>query len=126
MDTNQKIVRHEARGNEMATLFPPVDVIEDQNGITVTADLPGVTKETLTIRADSDMLTVEGVISLGESESLEPIYAEVRAAQYKRSFTLSRELDTGQIAASIKDGVLTLHVPKLEQAKPRRIEVKVG
>lgn len=125
MDRNQEISLREASGNEVAPLFPPVDVIEDENGITVTADLPGVTKETLAIRVDGDRLTVEGTIVLGESENMDPIYAEVSAAQYKRSFTLSRELDTAQIAASIKDGVLTMHVPKLEQAKPRRIEVKV-
>lgn len=125
MDRNQEIALREASGNEVATLFPLVDVIEDENGITVTADLPGVTKETLALRVDADRLTVEGTIVLGESGSMEPIYAEVSAAQYKRSFTLSRELDTAQISASIKDGVLTMHVPKLEQAKPRRVEVKV-
>lgn len=125
MDTKQEIVRREAGGIDVATLFPLVDVIEDENGITLTADLPGVTKENLAIRVDADMLTIEGTVTLGESESMEPVYAEIRAAQYKRTFTLSRELDAAQIAASIKDGVLTLHVPKLEQAKPRRIEVKV-
>ena len=125
MDTKQEIVRRETSGNEVATLFPSVDVIEDDNGITLTADLPGVTKENLAIRVDTDMLTIEGAVTLGESESMEPVYAEIRAAQYKRTFTLSRELDAAQIAASIKDGILTLHVPKLEQAKPRRIEVKV-
>jgi len=125
MDTKQEIVRREASGNEVASLFPPVDVIEDDNGITLTADLPGVTKENLAIRVDADMLTIEGAVTLGELQNMEPVYAEIRAAQYKRTFTLSRELDAAQIAASIKDGVLTLHVPKLEQAKPRRIEVKV-
>ena len=126
MDTKQEIVRRDASGNEVASLFPPVDVIEDDNGITLRADLPGVTKENLAIRVDADMLTIEGAVTLGELQNMEPVYAEIRAAQYKRTFTLSRELDAAQIAASIKDGVLTLHVPKLEQAKPRRIEVKVG
>ncbi len=125
MDTKQEIARHGASGSDTATLFPPVDVIEDDNGITLTADLPGVTKENLTVRVDADMLTIEGIVALGESKHMEPIYAEIRAAQYKRTFTLSRELDTAQIAASIKDGVLTLHVPKIEQARPRRIEVKI-
>ena len=126
MDRRQGIARSEASGNEVATLFPAVDVIEDDNGITVTADLPGVTRETLAIRVDADLLTVEGAVALGESASMEALYAEVRAAQYKRSFTLSRELDTEQIAASIRDGVLTMHVPKREQAKPRRIDVTVN
>ena len=50
----------------------------------------------------------------------------IRAAQYKRSFTLSRELDTAKIAAALKDGVLKLYMPKVEQARPRRIEIKPG
>jgi HSP20 family molecular chaperone IbpA len=140
METNQEIVRREADGihrganaiqndgtnDDVATLFPPVDVIEDNNGITLTADLPGVTKENLAIRVEGDRLTIEGRVTLGEAQHMQSLYAEIRAAHYKRTFILSRELDTAQIAASIKDGVLVLHVPKLEQAKPRRIEVKVG
>jgi HSP20 family protein len=126
MDTTQDIVRRGTSGNEVAVLFPPVDVIEDEAGITLTADLPGVAKENLTIRVDGDTLTIEAAVTLGESQNMEPVYAEIRAAQYKRSFTLSRELDTAKIDAAIKDGVLKLHVPKLEQATPRRIEVKVG
>jgi HSP20 family protein len=52
------------------------------------------------------------------------VYAEVRSGRYRRSFTLSRELDSSHIDATLKDGVLTLRLPKLEQAKPRRIEVR--
>jgi len=126
MDTKQDIVKRGASGNEVAALVPPVDVIEDEAGITVTADLPGVAKENLAIRVDGDTLTIEAPFSLGESQNMEPVYAEIRAAQYKRSFTLSRELDMTKIDAALKDGVLKLHVPKLEQAKPRRIEVKAG
>ncbi len=126
MDTKQEIARRETGVSEAAALVPPVDVIEDDAGITVTADLPGVTKDSLVMRVDGDTLTIEGQASLGESQTIEPVYAEVRAAHYKRSFTLSRELDTANIDAAIKDGVLKLHVPKLEQARPRRIEVKAG
>lgn len=126
MDTKQDIVKRGASGNEVAALVPPVDVIEDEAGITVTADLPGVAKENLAIRVDGDTLTIEAPFSLGESQNMEPVYAEIRAAQYKRSFTLSRELDMTKIDAALKDGVLKLHVPKLEQAQPRRIEVKAG
>ena len=126
MDMKQDIVKREGPGTEVAALIPPVDVIEDEAGITVTADLPGVAKENLAIRVDGDTLTIEAPFSLGESQNMEPVYAEIRAAQYKRSFTLSRELDTAKIDAALKDGVLKLHVPKVEQARPRRIEVKVS
>ena len=109
-----------------AQLVPAVDVFEDKDGITVRADLPGVSKENLAIGVDGDNLTIEGTVSLGETAALQPIYAEVRVAQYKRSFVLSRDLDTEKIDAGLVNGVLTLRIPKREQARPRRIEVKAA
>jgi HSP20 family protein len=126
METNQEITKREARTSEVAALIPPVDVVEDETSITVTADLAGVAKEDLAIRVDGDTLTIEAPISLGEAKNIDSVYAEIRAAHYKRSFTLSRELDITKIDAALKDGVLKLYVPKSEQAKPRRIEVKPG
>jgi len=105
-------------------LVPAVDVLENESGITVKADLPGVSKESLSIRVDGETLTIEGQVSLGEAANLEAVYAEIRTAQYRRSFVLSRDLDTSKIDATVKNGVLTLTVPKLEQAKPRRIAVR--
>lgn len=124
MDMNQTALKREAGAADTAALVPPVDIIEDAEGITLRADLPGVSKEDLNIRVDGDTLTIEGGVSLGESQNLQGVYAEVRLAHYKRSFVLSRELDTARIDASIRNGVLHLRVPKSEQAKPRRIEVK--
>ena len=108
------------------TLLPPVDIVEDAGGITVTADLPGVDQNELSIGIDGRTLILDAPLRLGEANSLVSVYAEVRANRYRRSFELSSELDTTQVDASLKDGVLTLRLPKLEQAKPRRIEVKVG
>jgi HSP20 family molecular chaperone IbpA len=107
-------------------LLPPVDIVEDAGGITLTADLPGVDPSELAIGIDGRTLTLEAPLRLGEANSLVSVYAEVRANQYRRSFELSSELDTGAVDASLKDGVLTLRLPKLERAKPRRIEVRVG
>jgi HSP20 family protein len=92
----------------------------------VKADLPGVSRENLSIRVDGETLTVEGGVALGESGRMEAVYAEVRVDRYRRSFVLSRDLDTGSIDASMRNGVLTLRVSKREQARPRRIPVKVG
>jgi HSP20 family molecular chaperone IbpA len=125
MDMKQRGLEREATGQRaVVPLAPPVDIIENGDGITVRADLPGVSREDLSIGVDGDTLTVEASMSLGESANVQPVYAEVRTAQYKRSFVLSRDLDTGKINASIRNGVLTLQVPKREQAKPRRIEIK--
>ena len=109
---------------ELPAMVPAVDVLENEAGITVRADLPGVSKEGLHVRVDGETLTIEGQVNLGQMQNLEPVYAEIRTALYKRSFVLSRDLDTSKIDATMKNGVLTLTVPKLEQAKPRRIPVR--
>lgn len=113
-----------SQGTEPA-LLPPVDIVEDSTGITLTADLPGIAKEDLSIGVDGRTLTVEAPLRL-EANALVSVYAEFRANHYRRSFELSSELDTGSIDATLKDGVLTLRLPKQERAKPRRIEVQVA
>lgn len=124
--TKQDVAVRDTADREAPALIPPVDVAEDDAGITVTADMPGVTKEALAIDVNGDTLTIDAPFSLGEPAEMQPLYVEVRAPRYRRSFTLSRELDATRIEASLKDGVLSLRVPKLEQARPRRIEVRAG
>jgi HSP20 family protein len=128
MDMKQRNLQSREARNDFhaAPITPPVDILEDPEGITVKADLPGVVKESLSISVDGDTLTLEGTVDLGDTAQLKSVYAEVRTPYYKRSFVLSRDLDTAQVTASLAQGVLTLRVPKREQAKPRRIEVKVS
>jgi HSP20 family protein len=106
-------------------LVPRVDVHEDDTGISLLADLPGVPKDQLAIEIDGETLTLEGRVAQDTPEGLQPAYAEVRVPRYRRAFTLSRELDTSRIEANLKDGVLTLRIPKQAHAQPRRIEVQV-
>jgi len=117
-----------ARGTQQQApaITPPVDVFEDENGITLKADLPGVPKENLSVHVEGEQLTIEGHVTLGESTKLDSVYAEIRVAHYRRTFALSRDLDTAKIDAKMKNGVLTLYVPKAEQARPRRIPVNVA
>jgi len=127
MDMNQKGLRSEASDErQVVPLVPPVDIWEDNDGIMLKADLPGVSKEGLSVGVDGETLTIEGAVSLGEPAKLKDVYAEVRVARYRRSFVLGRDLDTEKIAASLKNGVLELRIPKLEAAKPRRIPVRVA
>ena len=107
-------------------VVPRVDVLEDETGITLLADLPGVPREHLELKVEGDTLLVEGVVATPMPQELKSVYAEVRVPRYRRSFTLSRELDAGRIEANLKDGVLNLRIPKQEHARPRRIDVRAG
>ena len=118
----------QAQGGAQRTgpsLLPAVDIFEDAGGITLLADLPGVAREDLAIGLDGRSLTIEAPVKLGEPNQLTSVYAEVRANHFRRTFELSSDLDTAKIDAGLRDGVLTLRIPKAEQAKPRRIDVRV-
>ena len=107
-------------------VLPDIDVFEDSSGITLLADMPGVAKEQLELKVEGEALLVEGSVQPLTRDGLEPIYAELRVPRYRRSFTLSRELDTSRIEAQLKDGVLTLRIPKQAHAQARRIAVTAG
>jgi len=113
----------EANASEPA-IRPAADIFEDKTGITVQADMPGVSKDRLEVHIDSDTLSIEGEAVIPMPDDMQAIYADVRSTRYQRSFSLSRELDGEKIAANLKDGVLTLRIPKREEHKPRRIEVR--
>jgi HSP20 family protein len=105
---------------------PAVDIFEDAGGITLLADMPGVSKDRLDVKLDGDTLCVEGQVELDIPSDMRALWAEVSVPRFRRTFTLSRELDTGRIEANLKDGVLTLRVPKQAHAQPRRIEVSAA
>jgi HSP20 family protein len=116
----------ERRGEQQPFVIPPVDVFEDDSGITLLADLPGVSRDRLGVRVDGETLLIEATAAAVGPQDMQLIYGEAQVPSYRRQFTLSRELDASRIEANLKDGVLTLTIPKLEEAKPRRIEVQVG
>jgi HSP20 family molecular chaperone IbpA len=107
-------------------ILPAVDIFEDSTGITLQADMPGVSKERLDIQIDNDALSIEGKADIPMPPGMEAIHADIRSTRYQRSFSLSRELDGDKVEASLKDGVLTLRIPKRERYQPRKIEVSVG
>ena len=112
------------RQDDVRTIAPPVDVFEDAQGITLRAEMPGVSKERLNVQADRNGLSIEGDVSIEMPAGMQALYADVQAMRYRRRFTLSSELDTDRIEAQLKDGVLTLQIPKRAEFRPRRIEVK--
>lgn len=111
---------------DLPFVVPPVDVFENESGITLLADLPGVSRDRLGVRVDGDSLVIEATAATVGPQDMQLVYGEAQYPSYRRQFTLSRELDASRIEASLKDGVLKLSIPKLEEAKPRRIEVQVG
>ena len=102
---------------------PAVDIFEDEGGITVLADMPGVQKDGLEVKLDGDNLSIEGRVQLDLHPDMRALWAEVNVPRFERTFTLSRELDAARIEANLKDGVLTLRLPKQAHAQPRRIEI---
>lgn len=105
--------------------IPAVDIFESKENITVVADIPGVSTGGLSVDLKDGVLTIRGEVSPKE-EGRTLLYQEYQAGNYHRQFALSEVIDQDKISARLKDGVLTLELPKAEKAKPRQIEVKAG
>jgi len=121
--TEQASQARDERAANDAALVPPVQVIENAQGITLYADLPGVSRDSLELNIEHDTVTIEGRLALDVPEGLEVTHAEVSIPRFRRVFTLSKELDANKIAAELVNGVLTLRIPKAEHAQPRRIPI---
>ena len=108
------------------TFLPAVDIFESDREITLLADMPGVKAKDLSIDLRESVLTIEGRVEAQESANEIELLREYRTGNYFRQFTLSEMIDQSKIDAEIKDGVLRLRLPKVEEAKPRKIMVKAG
>jgi HSP20 family protein len=108
------------------TIAPAVDICEDSQGVTLWADLPGVTKDKLDVRVHDGNLSIEAEAVVATPANLLLQHAEVREPHFARTFTLSPDFDTSKIEASLQDGVLKLTIPRRDEARPRRIEVKTA
>lgn len=104
-------------------ITPAVDVVEDSSGITLYADLPGVSKDKLQLQTEADTLTIEAELDISVPEGLQSTHTEVALGRFRRTFKLSQELDPSKVTAKLARGVLTLRIPKAEHAQPRRIQV---
>lgn len=120
----QKPTTTESTRNQERYLAPPVDIYETQGGLVVLADLPGVSQETLDVRVDNHVLTIRG--HARHTVPGDVAYREYDLVNFFRQFELSDKVDQSRITAELKCGVLTLQLPKAEEAKPRQIEVQVS
>jgi HSP20 family protein len=114
------------RERPASALLPPVDILEDAQGITLLADLPGVPRERLQLQVDGETLRIEAEMQLPVPAGMAAHHAEVRQAAFRRSFTLSKELDSQGVEAELVHGVLRVRIPKAAHAQPRRVEVQVA
>lgn len=105
-------------------LTPAVDIYETEKGLSVVADMPGVQKDDIKVQVKEGILTIEGRTSLSRRKN--PTSEEYKLYNYFRQFQLSDDVDHENILAELKNGVLTLALPKAEKAKPKRIQVKVN
>lgn len=121
--------KRELEGKEENTIpvrqfLPATDIYETESDLMVILEMPGVEKGNVSINVEDSVLSVEGRLDLTNYQGLQPLYTEYNIGNYSRSFRLSSKINQNKIAAEMKDGILSLRLPKVEEAKPRTIQVK--
>jgi HSP20 family molecular chaperone IbpA len=104
--------------------MPTADIYETQDALTVILEMPGVDKTKVDVRVEDGVVNIEGRLDFSNYQGLQPLYTEYNIGHYARSFRLSSKIDQSKIRAELQDGVLSLVLPKVEEAKPRAIHVK--
>jgi HSP20 family protein len=102
---------------------PVTDIYETESSLTIVMEMPGVTKESVNVDLQDDVLRIEGQIDFSKYKGMEPLYTEYNVGHYVRTFGLPSKIDREKIAAQLEDGVLTLTLPKVLEAQPRRISI---
>ena len=103
--------------------MPTADIYETKDSLTVVLEMPGVAKDSVDIRVEDGVLNVDGRLDFSKYEAMQPLYTEYNIGHYSRSFRLPSQIDQSKIAADLKDGVLSLVLPKAEKAKPRTVQI---
>jgi HSP20 family molecular chaperone IbpA len=121
--------KRELEKKEEATIparvfLPSADIYETTDALNVILEMPGVEKSSVDVLVEDGVLKVEGRLDFSKYQGLQPLYAEYNVGHYSRSFRLANTIDQNKIGAELKDGVLSVVLPKVEEAKPRTIQVK--
>jgi HSP20 family protein len=104
--------------------LPTADIYETNDALNVVLEMPGVEKNSVEVRVEDGVLKIDGRLDFSKYQGLQPLYTEYNVGHYSRSFRLSSKIDQNKIGAELKDGVLSLVLPKVEEAKPRTIQVQ--
>lgn len=128
MSEKTELVAREALSTEavqhLPIAAPDVDIFENENEILLRADLPGVRKEDININIDNGKLSLSGVRRLPTSGTM--AWREFSDLEFRRTFAVPQNIDLEKIHAAFQEGVLSLHLPKPEAARPRQIEIKAA
>jgi len=121
---NKRQVESKEESTMPARLFlPQTDIFETSEALTLVLEMPGVDKGSVEVKVENDVLNIEGRVDFSKYDGLQPLYTEYNVGHYARSFRLSSKIEQDGISAELKDGVMTLVLPKAEKAKARKIKV---
>lgn len=121
---NDDLLSRWNEGTAASRWIPPVDVREHDDALEFTAELPGLAKDDLDITVEDRVLTLSGERKFESGEDKNGFHRIERSyGSFTRSFTLPHEVEQDKVTAVFKDGLLTVRIPKTEQAKPRKIEI---
>lgn len=113
-------------GARPSMLAPRADIFEDNEKVRILLDMPGVDSSGLDVSLEKDILTVEGHMKPANVDRMRVAHQEFGEGDYVRTFTISNAINRDAIAASIKDGVVELVLPKKEEVKPKKIPVRAA
>jgi len=125
MNTELKKFKKDAYNSEELISVPPVDIYETENEYVLKAEMPGVTKEGVEVTLNNKELEINGKINGNLPEDKNLKYSEFKLYNYHRKFTVGDGINSKALTAKLENGLLTLILPKSEEVKPRKIEVKV-
>jgi len=114
----------EERPDVQRAITPLIDIHEGQDGLVLEADLPGASDSTVNIQLEDNFLVLHAKVPSPVPEGARVLHEEFHVGDFSRSFILSDEVERSRISAELKNGVLSLILPKAERAKTRRIEIK--
>ena len=117
-------VEKKTEGTTPGRLFVPVtDIFETPEALTVVLEMPGVDRDSIEANVENNVVTIQGRIDFSKYEGMQPVYTEYIVGHYARSFEISNQFDQSKISAQMKDGVVTIVLPRAEHTKPRQIQI---
>jgi HSP20 family molecular chaperone IbpA len=123
---NTDVAQSPEEAQDLPVFRPRVDIVESDEAVILTADMPGITEQDVDVNLERNTLSIRGTFSESAPDGYTLQYREYRSGHYERTFTLGNTIDRSGIEANVKDGVLTVRLPKAKEVQPKRIAVQAG